>query len=53
MCCFVDRSSILDGLIDYIVPVLGVFMLTSSSGWDNRPPVQSSFTVEAMEDVLA
>lgn len=49
----IRKPTILDGLIDYNVPVLGVFMLTSSSGWDNRPPVQSSFTVEAMEDVLA
>ena len=49
----IRKPTILNGLIDYNVPVLGVFMLTGSSGWDNRPPVQSSFTVEAMEDVLA
>jgi hypothetical protein len=49
----IRKPTILYGLIDYNVPVLGVFMLTGSSGWDNRPPVQSSFTVEAMEDVLA
>lgn len=49
----IRKPTILYGLIDYNVPVLGVFMMTGSSGWDNRPPVQSSFTVEAMEDVLA
>jgi len=49
----IRKPTILYGLVDYNVPVLGVFMLTGSSGWDNRPPVQSSFTVEAMEDVLA
>ncbi len=40
-------------LIDYLVPVLGVFMLTSSASWDTQPGIVSSFTVEAVEDVLA
>tara|TARA_R110000803_G_scaffold113161_1_gene181545 strand:+ start:280 stop:888 length:609 start_codon:yes stop_codon:yes gene_type:complete len=40
-------------LIDYLVPVLGVFMLTSSASWDTSPGIVSSFTVEAVEDVLA
>lgn len=40
-------------LIDYLVPVLGVFMMTSSATWDTQPGIVSSFTVEAVEDVLA
>ena len=39
--------------IDYLYPVLGVFILTSATSWDNRPPIFSSFTIEAVEDVLA
>ena len=34
-------------------PVEGVFMLTSAAGWDSSPGVVSSFTIEAVEDVLA
>jgi hypothetical protein len=40
-------------LVDYAVPVLGVFMLSSSAKWDNRPGINSSFTIEGVEDVLA
>jgi hypothetical protein len=39
--------------IDYSVPVLGVFMLGSKVSWDNNPGINSSFTIEAFEDVLA
>lgn len=39
--------------IDYLQPVLGVFMLASKSAWDTQPGSVSSFTVEAIEDVLA
>lgn len=40
-------------LVDYNVPVLGVFMLASKASWDNNPGINSSFTIEAIEDVLA
>ena len=33
--------------------VEGIFMLTSAAGWDSSPGVVSSFTIEAVEDVLA
>ena len=33
--------------------VQGIFMLTSAAGWDSSPGVVSSFTIEAVEDVLA
>ena len=39
--------------IDYLYPVLGVFMLANSASWDTQPGIVSSFTVEAVEDVLA
>ena len=40
-------------LVDYAVPVLGVFILSSKVSWDNNPGINSSFTIEAIEDVLA
>ena len=39
--------------IDYLQPIYGVFMLASSTSWDNQPGIISSFTIEAVEDVLA
>ena len=39
--------------IDVVEPVTGVFILTSSAGWDTRPGIVSTFTIEAIEDVLA
>lgn len=33
--------------------VQGIFMLTSAAAWDSSPGVVSSFTIEAVEDVLA
>lgn len=42
-----------DDLVDYAVPVLGVFILSSKVSWDNNPGINSSFTIEAVEDVLA
>lgn len=39
--------------IDYLYPVLGVFMLASSASWDTKPGLVSSFTIDAVEDVLA
>jgi len=40
-------------VVDYSVPVLGVFILSSKVSWDNNPGINSSFTIEAIEDVLA
>jgi len=42
-----------DDPIDYLYPVLGVFMLAGSTSWDNQAGIVSSFTIEAVEDVLA
>jgi hypothetical protein len=42
-----------DNAIDYVLPVVGVFMLASASSWDTRPGLVSNFTIEAVEDVLA
>ena len=39
--------------IDYLYPVLGVFMLAGSTSWDTQPGRVSNFTIEAVEDVLA
>ena len=39
--------------IDYVLPVFGVFMLASQSSWDTRPGLISSFSIEALEEVLA
>jgi len=39
--------------IDYLQPVFGVFMLSNSASWGTQPGIISSFTVEAIEDVLA
>ena len=48
------RKPTVDGAaIDYLYPVLGVFMLTSSASWDTQPGQVSSFTIDAVEDVLA
>jgi len=30
-----------------------VFMLASSASWDTKPGLVSSFTIDAVEDVLA
>lgn len=42
-----------DTIIDYTAPVNGVFMLASPASWNNQPGIFSSFTIEAIEDVLA
>ena len=39
--------------VDYTSPVSGVFMLASEASWQTRPGIFSSFTIEAVEDVLA
>ena len=40
-------------LVDYLTPVSGVFMLAGPASWDTQPGIISSFTIEAVEDVLA
>ena len=42
-----------DDVIDYKLPVVGVFMLSSQSSWDTRPGLVSNFSIEVIEDVLA
>jgi len=40
-------------VVDYLTPVSGVFMLAGPASWDTQPGIISSFTIEAVEDVLA
>ena len=40
-------------VVDYTVPVSGVFMLAGPASWDTQVNLTSSFTIEAVEDVLA
>ena len=42
-----------DTIVDYLTPVSGVFMLAGPASWDTQPGIISSFTIEAVEDVLA
>lgn len=42
-----------DAIVDYTVPVSGVFLLAGPASWQTTPSITSSFTVEAVEDVLA
>jgi hypothetical protein len=42
-----------DTVVDYTAPVSGVFMLAGPASWNTRPGRFSSFTIEAVEDVLA
>jgi len=42
-----------DTIVDYTVPVLGVFMLAGPASWDTQLGIISNFTIEAVEDVLA
>ena len=49
----IRKPTIDNDLVDYNVPVLGVFMLASNSGWTNDPAGLSSFSFDAVEDVLA
>lgn len=49
----IRKSPADDTAIDYTSPVSGVFMLASPASWSNQPGVFSSFTIEAIEDVLA
>lgn len=49
----IRKSPADDTAIDYTSPVSGVFMLASPASWSNQPGIISSFTIEAVEDVLA
>lgn len=49
----IRKSPADDTLVDYTSPVSGVFMLASPASWSNQPGIFSSFSIEAVEDVLA
>jgi hypothetical protein len=49
----IRKPTINNDNIDYTSPVNGVFMLASKSGWSNELAGLSSFSIEAVEDVLA
>jgi len=49
----IRKPTVDNDLVDYNVPVLGVFMLASKSGWNNGLAGLSSFNIDAIEDVLA
>ena len=40
-------------IVDYSVPVVGVFMLAGPASWNTRVGIFSDFNIEAVEDVLA
>ena len=42
-----------DTIVDYTVPVVGVFMLAGPASWNTTIDIHSSFNIEAVEDVLA
>tara|TARA_A100001388_G_C28759906_1_gene497130 strand:+ start:370 stop:969 length:600 start_codon:yes stop_codon:yes gene_type:complete len=46
------RSSSTGEVVELDTPK-GTFILTSSTGWDTKPGIFSSFKIEAIEDVLA
>lgn len=46
------RNSSVGEAVDLDTPS-GVFMMTSTASWDTEPGLLSSFTIEALEDVLA
>jgi hypothetical protein len=49
----IRKSTVQNQPIDYLQPVFGVFMLSNAASWETQPGIVSSFTVEAVEDVLA
>ena len=49
----IRKATVDNQAIDYLQPIYGVFMLSGSASWDTQPGIVSSFTVEAIEDVLA
>ena len=42
-----------DTIVDYTVPVSGVFLLAGPASWQTTPSITTSFTIQAVEDVLA
>jgi len=40
-------------VVDYTIPVLGVFMLAGQASWNTNTDITSSFNITAVEDVLA
>ena len=46
------RNSSVGAEVDLDTPS-GIFMLTSSASWDTKPGLFSSFSIDAIEDVLA
>ena len=46
------RNSSVGEVVDLDTPS-GIFMLTSSASWDTKPGLFSSFSIDAIEDVLA
>ena len=42
-----------DTIVDYTVPVSGVFLLAGAASWQTTPSITSRFKIEAVEDVLA
>lgn len=49
----IRKPTIDNDSISYAAPVKGVFMLSSKSGWSTNVSLLSSFSIEAVEDVLA
>jgi hypothetical protein len=49
----IRKPTVDNDLVDYNVPVLGVFMLGSNSSWSNNVFRLSNFEITAVEDVLA
>ena len=49
----IRKPTINAGTVNYTSPVNGVFMLASSANWSNDVSRLSSFTIDAIEDVLA
>lgn len=49
----IRKATVDNDLVDYSVPVLGVFMLASSAAWSTDVSLNSNFSIEAVEDVLA
>lgn len=49
----IRKPTVNSQVIDYLQPILGVFMLAGSTSWDTQTGRVSNFTIEAVEDVLA
>jgi hypothetical protein len=49
----IRKQTINNFRVYYALPVMGVFILSSKAAWDNQPGFNSSFKIDAVEDVLA